>query len=136
MGTWAAGSAAAPAIGVVPHTSSVWMAGEESDSSWWKTTWHMTSEALVATALFFPTLVMGLEEVLALGLALDAGDRKGSGCSIGLRGRCSYRVGRPVGTRRSQPVCTLLSENNQSIFIDYMVPLKLGRIMYRISYYC
>ena len=74
VGAWAVG--AAPAGGVVPPAWSVRMVGENSEFSWWETTVHRTGAALVATALFFPTLVVGLGAVQALGLPQDGGDRR------------------------------------------------------------
>ena len=76
VGAWAGGAAPAPAGGAVSPASLVGAAGYNAGSSWWKTTWHRTGAALVATALFFPTLVVGLGAVQALGLPQDGGGRR------------------------------------------------------------
>ena len=74
--TWSAGAALATAGGAVPPASSVGIVGDNAILSWWKTNWHRTRAALVATAYFFPALVLGLGEVRTLGIPLNVGDRK------------------------------------------------------------
>ena len=50
----------APASGAVPPAVLVGMAGENSGSSWWKTTWHSTRAALAVSELFSPMLIARL----------------------------------------------------------------------------
>ena len=63
VGDWTVGAAPAPADGAVMPVSSVGTAGDDAGSSWWKTTWFITRAASKASALFLPTLVMGLGAV-------------------------------------------------------------------------
>ena len=76
VSTWAAGVASAPNSGAVLPAPLVGMVGKNTRSSCWKTTWHRTGAASMATKLFSPTQSMDLGAVLALGLNPDGGERR------------------------------------------------------------
>ena len=76
VGAWVAGAAPTPNGGGALHASSVRTEGDNYGSSRWKTTWHRTRAASVATALFFPTLIVVLRAVRALNLDMDRRERR------------------------------------------------------------
>ena len=70
LGAWDLGEAPVSTGVSVQTAPLVGTAGDNSGLSWWKTKWYRTGATLVATALFYTTLVMVLKAVLSLGLSL------------------------------------------------------------------